>query len=96
MQLQVPYQLDNFIGGEFRAPAGKKYIDNINPATAAKYGEIPDSSGQDIEAAVLAAKKAFEAWSTTPAEKRFIILNKIAELIDENNETLALAESLYG
>ena len=43
--------------------------------------------------AVKSAQKAFPEWSTTSLEKRFLILNRIAELIDENNEQLALAET---
>jgi aminomuconate-semialdehyde/2-hydroxymuconate-6-semialdehyde dehydrogenase len=57
------------------------------------YGQIPDSNAKDIEVAVKAGKKAFPAWSILPAEKKFIILNKIAELIDEHAEELALAET---
>jgi len=57
------------------------------------YGQIPDSHKKDVDAAVVAAKKIFPAWSTTSAEDRFKILNRIAELIDENIEELALAET---
>lgn len=57
------------------------------------YGQIPDSNEKDVNAAVHAAKKAFPAWSVKPVEERFKILNRIAELIDENIETLALAET---
>ena len=93
MQLTVPYHLENFIGGNFIGPLSGNFIDNINPATAAVYGQIPDSNSKDIDIAVKAAKKAFPAWSVLPAEKRFLILNKIAELIDENSAELALAET---
>ena len=55
---------------------------------------IPDSNERDVEMAYQAAEKAFETWSKTPAEKRFKILNRIAELIDLKNDTLALAESI--
>ena len=57
------------------------------------YGQIPDSHQKDIDAAVNAAKKAFPSWSTSPVEQRFKILNHIAELIDENLDALALAET---
>lgn len=57
------------------------------------YGQIPDSNEKDVNAAVHAAQKAFPAWSVKPVEERFKILNRIAELIDENIETLALAET---
>ncbi len=93
MQLDIPYHLENYIGGNFIGPLSGRFIDNINPATGAVYSQIPDSNEKDIEVAVLAAQKAFPAWSVTPLEKRFEILNKIAELIDENLDTLALAET---
>jgi aminomuconate-semialdehyde/2-hydroxymuconate-6-semialdehyde dehydrogenase len=93
MLLNVPNQLDNFINGQFIKPINNQYIDNINPATGQKTGLIPNSNHQDIEMAVAAAKQAFESWSNTSAEKRFSILNRIAELIDENHDSLALAET---
>jgi aminomuconate-semialdehyde/2-hydroxymuconate-6-semialdehyde dehydrogenase len=93
MNLTVPYHLENFIGGNFIGPLSGNFIDNINPATGEMYGQIPDSNSKDIDVAVKAAKKAFPAWAVLPVEKKFIILNKIAELIDENAEVLALAET---
>lgn len=93
MNLEIPYQLENFIGGKFVAPLSKEYINNINPATAEKVGEIPNSNAEDIEAAVAAAKNAFKDWSVISAEKKFIILNKIAELIEENHEVFSIAET---
>lgn len=94
MNLSVPYHLENFIGGHFIAPLSGQFIDNINPATGQVYGQIPESNEKDVQAAVKAAKKAFEEWSVTPTEKRFSILNRIAELIDEKLEELAIAETV--
>ena len=91
--MQIPYHLENFIGGNLIGPLSGKFIDNVNPATAEIYGQIPDSNEKDVEVAVNAAKKIFPAWSTTPVEERFKILNRIAELIDDNLEVLALAET---
>lgn len=93
MQLTLPFHLENFIGGNFIGPLSGQFIDNINPATGEVYGQIPDSNEKDIELAVGMAQKAFADWSVTSAEKRFQILNKIADLIDENSEALALAET---
>lgn len=93
MQPDIPYHLENFIGGNFIGPLSGNFIDNVNPATGAVYGQVPDSNSKDIDAAVKAAKKAFPAWSVMPVEKRFDILNKIASLIDENLDALALAET---
>ena len=86
MNLAIPYHLENFIGGHFIGPLSGEFIDNVNPSTGEIVGQIPNSNKKDIDVAVAAAKKAFPAWSTTATEKRFIILNKIAELIDENLE----------
>ena len=82
MNLQAPERIENYIAGGMQAPLNGHYIDNVNPATGAVYGQIPDSDSKDIEEAVGAAKAAFPGWSTTPAEERFKVLNRIAELID--------------
>ena len=93
MKLDLPYHLENYIGGNLIAPLSGNFIDNINPATGEMYGQIPDSNQKDVDAAVHAAQKAFPAWSTTAVEERFKVLNRIAELIDENLDELALAET---
>jgi aminomuconate-semialdehyde/2-hydroxymuconate-6-semialdehyde dehydrogenase len=93
MNLSIPYHLENYIGGLLIAPLSGKFIDGINPATAEVFTQIPDSNEKDIEFAVNVAKKAFASWSVTPVEERFKILNRIADLIDENLEALALAET---
>lgn len=86
-------QLQNYINGEMLAPSRGGYIDNYNPATGKVYSLIPDSDDQDVELAYQAAKEAYPAWKLTTLEERFKVLNRIAELIDENNEMLAIAES---
>ncbi|MCW3121402.1 MAG: aldehyde dehydrogenase [Flavipsychrobacter sp.] len=93
MNLTAPATIANYIGGSLQAPIGGKYMDNINPATGKVYSQTPDSDMKDVEEAVGAAKAAFPTWSTTPAEERFSILNKIAQLIDDNLNVLAMAET---
>ena len=93
MNLNIPYHLENYIGGHLIAPLSGNFIDNINPATGEVVGQIPDSHKKDVDAAVQAAKLAFPDWSTSPVEERFKILNRIAELIDAHLEELALAET---
>ena len=93
MNLTIPYHLENLIGGNFIGPLSGKFIDNINPATNEVYGQIPDSNEKDVAVAVMAAHKAFATWSISTTETRFKILNRIAELIDENLDTLAMAET---
>jgi aminomuconate-semialdehyde/2-hydroxymuconate-6-semialdehyde dehydrogenase len=93
MKLDIPYHLENYIDGLLIAPLSGKFIDGINPATGEVFTQVPDSNDKDVELAVQAAKKAFPTWSNTPAEERFKILNRIAELIDQNIDALALAET---
>ena len=82
MNAEIPYYLENYTGGNFIGPLSGKFLDCINPATGEVYAQIPDSNEKDIEVAVHAANNAFTAWSVTPVEKRFTVLNRIAELID--------------
>lgn len=84
----------NFINGEYTEPVSKTYFDNINPATGEVYSQIPDSDGRDVQLAVDAAAKAFQAWSVIPVSKRSDILLRIASLIEKNSDRLALAESI--
>ena len=83
----------NYIAGELIEPQSGEYLENIEPASGKVYGEIPDSTQQDVEAAVQAAEKAFPAWSNTSREERSRIMLKIADLIDENLDMLAMAEA---
>lgn len=83
----------NFINGEYVDPISNNWIDNYNPSTGEIYSQIADSTADDVEKAYQAAEKAFPEWSQTTIEKRSRILLKIAELIEENLEELAIAES---
>ena len=93
MKPEIPYHLENYIGGNLIGPLSGNFIDNVNPATGMVVSQIPDSHTKDVNAAVAAAKKAFPLWSITTVEERFRILNRIAEGIEMNLEKLALAES---
>lgn len=87
-------QLLNYINGELISSHSQQFMDNYNPATGKVYSLIPDSDEKDVEDAYQAAKNAFLAWKNTSNEDRFKILNRIAELIDLNNDELAQAESI--
>lgn len=93
MKLSIPYHLENYIGGNLIGPLSGKFIENINPATGEVFTHVPDSNEKDVDAAVQAAARALPAWSVMPAEQRFHILNRIATLIEENLDKLALAET---
>jgi 1-pyrroline dehydrogenase len=85
----------NFVGGKPADSTSGDTIDVVNPATGEVIAGVPDSTAEDIDAAVQAAEKAFagEWGDTTPAE-RFEILNKLANALDEHAEELGELESL--
>ena len=85
-------KIENYIDGEFLA--ANTYIENFNPAEGNVYSLIANSSPSDIGHAVASAKAAFKQWSETPAEERCSVLMRIADIIDRDLETLALAESI--
>ena len=94
LDLSIPYHLENYIGGNLIGPLSRKFMDNVNPATGAVFCQVPDSNDKDIDAAVHAAMQIFPQWSVTPVEERFKILNRIAALIDEHLDEIALAETV--
>ncbi|MFC6996843.1 aldehyde dehydrogenase [Rufibacter roseus] len=85
--------LQNYINGTFSPPASGTYLPNINPATGGVFSQIPDSDERDVQAAVEAAQAAFPSWSVLPAEKRGRHLMRLSELIDQNLDRLAEAET---
>jgi aminomuconate-semialdehyde/2-hydroxymuconate-6-semialdehyde dehydrogenase len=87
-------QIRNFIEGQFVAPIGGKYLDNIEPATGKPYSRVADSDARDVDLAVTATEKAFPDWSRTPAAERSRFLLRIADLIERDLEKLARAESI--
>ena len=91
--MHIPYHLENFIGGNFIGPLSGQFMNNINPATGEVFSQVPVSNEKDVSLAVEAAKKAFPSWSLTSVDKRHEILNRIASLIDEYQDELAMAET---
>lgn len=84
----------NYINGEFAAPDNGRFIDNYNPATGKVYSQIPDSQERDVQLAYQAAAAAFSGWSTTPYSERSRIMARLADLIGQNLDRLAEAESI--
>lgn len=87
------YTIANYIDGALVAPTDGQYLPSLNPATGEVLADVPNSTNVDVELAYQAAKKAFTAWSATSIEERSRILGRIADLIDENLERFAIAES---
>lgn len=83
----------NFIGGKWTEPAAGRYFENHSPINGQLLCEVARSDAADIEAALDAAHAAREAWGRTSAAERALLLNRIADRIEDNLGTLALAET---
>ena len=84
---------ENFIGGEWVAPAEGAYFENITPVTGEAYCEIPRSSAADLSKALDAAHAAAPGWGSTAVAQRSNILLQIADRLEANLETLAYVET---
>jgi acyl-CoA reductase-like NAD-dependent aldehyde dehydrogenase len=82
-----PREYRNFINGEWVAPKNGKSIENRNPANPEEIvGVFPNSSTEDVDAAVGAAREAYKKWRLVPAPKRAEILFRAAELLVKRKE----------
>jgi len=93
---EFPYkkQYGNFIGGEWVAPLGGEYFDDISPITGHPFTSVPRSREADVELALDAAHAAKHAWGKTSPTDRANLLNRIAERLEANLQKLAIAESI--
>src|SRR5437763_11420145 len=79
----------NHIGGKWQGAKSGQNFANYNPATGEILGYFPLSGEADANAAVAAARAAFEQWRLVPAPKRGEILFRVGELLKQHKEELA-------
>ncbi|MER8024662.1 aldehyde dehydrogenase [Glutamicibacter protophormiae] len=84
---------ENYIGGQWVAPAKGMYFENITPVTGKSFCEVARSTAEDVETALDAAHAAAPAWGKTSPAERALVLNRIADRIEENLEMLSVAET---
>lgn len=82
----------HYIGG--KRLASKETYTNTSPIDGSFLGEISRGGQDEVNAAVEAARHAFPAWAKLGPKKRGELLHKLAELVEENTETLANIETL--
>jgi aldehyde dehydrogenase len=84
---------ENYIGGQWVAPKSGKYFENASPVTGTVLCEVARSNAEDIELALDAAHAAKDAWGQTDPAARAVMLNKIAQVMEDNLDLLATAET---
>jgi aminomuconate-semialdehyde/2-hydroxymuconate-6-semialdehyde dehydrogenase len=90
----VTTTLANHIDGRSAEPLDGTYLDDVDPATGEVHARVPASEAADVELAVEAAKRAFPAWSATPAAERSRILVRLADALEERMDDFVRAESI--
>jgi betaine-aldehyde dehydrogenase len=84
--------LQNFIDGEWTAPAEGRTEPVVNPATGETIAHAPLSTAEDVDRAVAAAKAAFPAWSETTPGERALALLKLADALEQRADELTQLE----
>ncbi|MGZ4698992.1 MAG: acetaldehyde dehydrogenase ExaC [Oryzihumus sp.] len=91
--VSVQSRYGHFIGGNWVEPKKGQYFENISPVNGKPFCEVGRGTAEDIEAALDAAHAAAPAWGRTSLAERSLVLNKIADRLEDNLEMLAVAES---
>ncbi|HEX8152626.1 MAG TPA: aldehyde dehydrogenase family protein, partial [Thermoanaerobaculia bacterium] len=94
---KVASRYNLFIGGKFVEPHSKKWFPTINPATEETLAEIAEADAQDVDRAVVEARRAYEkVWRKVSPSERAKYIFRIARLIQEKARALAVVETLNG
>ncbi|KAL0384390.1 UNVERIFIED_CONTAM: Methylmalonate-semialdehyde dehydrogenase [acylating], mitochondrial [Sesamum radiatum] len=91
---RYPPRVPNLIGGRFIDSQSSTFIDVLNPATQQVVAQVPLSTGEELKAAVFAAKRAFMSWRNTPVTTRQRIMFKLQELIRRDTVSLCNSHAL--
>jgi len=78
-----------YVDGAWTPSTGSGRIDVLSASTEEVIGSVPDGTAEDVDRAVEAARRAFEAWSQTPVEERAAFLEKISERLQARIEQVA-------
>ncbi len=93
--VQIPARHELYINGKWTPPNAGRYFTTVNPATNLPLSEIADADAADIDAAVRAARHAYDkTWSKLSGRERGRYLFRIARLIQERSRELAVLESI--
>ena len=85
---------DHFINGEWVAPEGGEYFENVSPIDGKVFTHAARGNAKDVDKAIDAAIAAFPGWSKTAVATRSNLLLKIAQVVEDNLEYLAIVETI--
>jgi NAD-dependent aldehyde dehydrogenases len=83
---------DHWINGEYVAPSSGEYFENVSPVNGKVFCEVARGNAADIDKALDAAHAAAPAFGKTSPTERAVMLNKIADRMEQHLEEIAVAE----
>ena len=86
---QILEDIRNYVESNWQNGRASDHLDVTNPATGELLGRVPLSSAAEVDAAVLAAAKAFRTWRQVPVGERTGFLFKLRDLLKQNFEELS-------
>ena len=93
--LPIPSLFSSFINGEFVKGVDGKTFETINPTNEKPIVAVHEATEKDVDIAVSAARKAFEgSWKKVTPQQRGKYLVKLADLFEQNLDTLSAIEAL--
>jgi aldehyde dehydrogenase (NAD+) len=92
----LPYRHpdDVFIDGAYRPAAGLARTDVVDPATGVVWASVPQSSADDVDAAVASARRAFRPWSARTPNERARLIEAMADAVERRATELSVTNSL--
>jgi len=82
------------IAGELRPAEGRRTFPKLSPVTETVIAQVPDATPADVETAVAAAHGARKRWRDTVATERAALVRRLADLVEQHGEELALLDSI--
>jgi aldehyde dehydrogenase (NAD+) len=86
--------IDHYVHGASLKPADGQYLESLNPADGSEVAKVAAGTADDVDKAVKSAREAAEPWADVRPQVRAQMLYRIATMLRENQEELALAETL--
>lgn len=94
---KIAERYDLYINGKWTPPSDGRYFETMNPSNEKKLAEVALATRSDVDKAVKAARKAYDAvWSKMHAKERGKYIYRIARIIQERARELAVIESMDG
>ena len=94
LTIPIRSRYDNWIGGEYVPPARGQYFVNPTPITGQPLCEVARSTHEDVDRALDAAHAAALSWNRTSPAYRAVIINRIADRLEQNLQAIATIETI--